>query len=119
MSLNNVQCVLAREYSSDFVQTYLDIVYGASVKDKQVVLDCSTKLGFLTGEENREMKDAQVNAVLVVGEPFAQKTPFDFGNQNLTNRIYKYMPIMFKNRLKAPPPEVYSLHRILSGMRHS
>jgi aarF domain-containing kinase len=25
------------------------------------------------------------------------------------------MPVMLKNRLKAPPPEVYSLHRKLSG----
>lgn len=62
------------------------------------------------------MREAHCNSVLVVGEPFAMKTPYDFGNQNLTDRIYKYMPIMFKNRLKAPPPEVYSLHRILSGM---
>ena len=25
------------------------------------------------------------------------------------------MPIMLKNRLKGPPKEVYSLHRMLSG----
>jgi hypothetical protein len=33
----------------------------------------------------------------------------------MTDRIYKLMPVMLKNRLKAPPPEVYSLHRKLSG----
>ena len=97
------------------MNTYLDIVYGASVKDKEVVLECSKQLGFLTGEENREMKEAHSQSVLIVGEPFSRKEPFDFGNQNLTDRIYKYMPVMFKNRLRAPPPEVYSLHRILSG----
>ena len=52
---------------------------------------------------------------MTVGEPFAYNGEFDFGSQTMTEKIYKLMPVMFRNRLKAPPPEVYSLHRKLSG----
>ena len=106
----------AREYSQEFVKEYMDVVFGASIKDKDMVYIASKNLGFLTGEENREMIDAHCNSVFIVGEPFGLKSEFDFGNQNLTSRIYKYMPLMLKNRLRPPPPEVYSLHRILSGI---
>ena len=77
--------------------------------------NASVRLGFLTGEESKEMKDAHVGAVMIVGEPFAAKGAFDFGDSNMTSRIYEKIPHMIKNRLKAPPQEVYSLHRILSG----
>lgn len=61
------------------------------------------------------MKDAHCGAVQIVGEPFALNEPFDFGNQTMTARIYEKIPYMVKSRLKAPPQEIYSLHRVLSG----
>ncbi len=61
------------------------------------------------------MVKAHIDAVMIVGEPFAQKEPFDFSNQDITKRIYEKMPVMLKSRLRPPPPEVYSLHRMLSG----
>lgn len=105
----------AREYSDHFVKNYLKTVWGASNDDPQMVLKATTELGFLSGEESQQMVDAHVESIVIVGEPFAARGGFDFGNQAMTERIYKLMPVMLKNRLKAPPPEVYSLHRKLSG----
>ena len=105
----------ARSFSEEFMNKYIQIVYGAAVHNRKLIMDASKDIGFLTGEENKAMKQAHEDSIITVGEPFAYEGEFDFGSQMMTQRIYKLMPIMFKNRLKAPPPEVYSLHRKLSG----
>jgi len=61
------------------------------------------------------MREAHIESVLIVGLPFMEDGIYDFGNQHMTKRIYKLMPVMMKNRLRAPPKEVYSLHRKLAG----
>lgn len=105
----------ARSYPDHFINNYIKIVYGAVVTDREMIMEASREIGFLTGEENKAMKLAHEESIITVGEPFAFNGDFDFGNQTMTQRIYKLMPIMFRNRLKAPPSEVYSLHRKLSG----
>jgi len=57
-----------REYSRDFTDTYFQIVYAASKKDRKTIIDASVKLGFLTGEENKTMLDAHTDAVTIIGE---------------------------------------------------
>ena len=105
----------ARGYDDSFVNNYLDTVWGAANNDPQLILKATTELGFLSGDESPAMVDAHIESIIIVGEPFAHEELFDFGNQKMTERIYGLMPVMLKNRLKAPPPEVYSLHRKLSG----
>lgn len=62
------------------------------------------------------MKDAHVDAVMVLGEPFASATPFNFGTQTTTRTMNNLVPVMIKHRLVPPPDEVYSLHRKMAGM---
>jgi len=61
------------------------------------------------------MVDAHIESVITVGMPFSEYGEFDFGNQEMTKKVYKLMPVMMKNRLTAPPKEVYSLNRKLAG----
>ena len=69
----------------------------------------------MVNNENKEMKDAHVDAALVVGEPFLTSDPYDFGNSTLTKKISQYGSTFMKYRLTPPPTEAYSLHRKLAG----
>lgn len=61
------------------------------------------------------LEDAHVDAVMILGEPFAEDGEYDFSRQDTTKRIVKLVPTMLEHRLTAPPEESYSLHRKLSG----
>jgi aarF domain-containing kinase len=68
------------------------------------------------GEEIPEMEEAHVQAGCLVGTPFGTPGLYDFGSHNqLTKRVAVHSATMLRHRLKAPPPEVYSLHRRLAG----
>jgi len=80
------------------------------------VIEKSIRLGFLTGQEVKEMIDAHVESVFLLGKPFRDRSqPYDFTSENLPRQIQSHVPTMVRLRLKAPPTPTYSLHRRLSG----
>ena len=52
---------------------------------------------------------------MILGEPFMEDKPFDFGRQETTRHIRQLIPIMMEDRLIPPPEESYSLHRKMAG----
>lgn len=67
------------------------------------MIEESVLVGFLTREENEVMLDQHHQSVLVLGDPLRHEGVYDFGSQRITERIYKTIPLMLRNRLKAPP----------------
>lgn len=105
----------ARDFSVDFIDQYLRLVWGAAEDNRELILDSSIKLGFLTGDESQDMIDAHLSAAAVIGEPFACDGVYDFANSDLTERVTKHLHVFGRERLAPPPEDAYALHRKLSG----
>ncbi|EFC46091.1 predicted protein [Naegleria gruberi] len=103
------------EFPQEFVDQYLRVVHASATKDFETVIDASRKMGFLTGQESKEMNEAHATAAMHIGEPFACEGIYDFRSKAIPERVTKIIPTMLKQRLTAPPPVTYSLHRKLSG----
>lgn len=61
------------------------------------------------------MEKAHIDAVLILGEPFAYDGQFNFATQTTAARIHQLIRVMLRHRLAPPPEEAYSLHRKMAG----
>lgn len=107
-----------RDFDDDFLDSYMQIVWGAYKSDRDAIINNSMNIGFLTGEENKEMLNAHFEGTMIVGEPFrtAEGELYDFGGHNLTEKVSRIIPTMSKHRLTPPPQEIYSLHKKIVGV---
>lgn len=55
--LNLIDFGAGREFETEFLGQYLEIIHGAYTSDRKKIIDNSLKMKFLTGEENREMEE--------------------------------------------------------------
>jgi aarF domain-containing kinase len=104
-----------REYSKDFVDGYLRIVWASATRDELTLMEQSYAMGFLTGKENDAMLRAHKFSGFTVGEPFWKDEPFDFRASRISERMGEHTSVFLQHRLTAPPEEVYTLHRKLAG----
>ncbi|RUS21946.1 ABC1 family-domain-containing protein [Endogone sp. FLAS-F59071] len=107
----------SREFDKRFIDLYLHVLQAATMGDREACWHYSKEMGFVTGYETELMRDAHIDSVMTLGEPFRLDSPpiYDFGMQTVTARVRDTIPVMLRHRLTPPPDETYSLHRKLSG----
>ncbi|KAH7594756.1 ABC1 family [Nakaseomyces glabratus] len=108
----------SRPFPSDFIKKYRKLLTYATQENRAGAYEMSKELGYLTGLESQSMKDAHVDSVMTLGEPFrgSVEDVFDFANQTVSDRIRGNIGLMVNERLCPPPEETYSLHRKFSGI---
>ncbi|GKZ00020.1 hypothetical protein MPSEU_000955400 [Mayamaea pseudoterrestris] len=104
-----------REFSKEFVDGYLRIVWASANQDEEALMKQSRAMSFLTGEESEQMIRAHKLSGYTVGEPFHKDAPFDFRGSNISTRMGEHTSVFLSDRLAPPPEEVYTLHRKLAG----
>ncbi|XP_049643127.1 atypical kinase COQ8B, mitochondrial [Suncus etruscus] len=105
----------SREFGTEFTDHYIEVVMAAANGDRDRVLQKSQDLKFLTGFETKAFSNAHVEAVMILGEPFASQEPYDFGAGDTALRVQGLIPVLLRHRLRPPPEETYALHRKLAG----
>lgn len=105
----------SRSLDKDFTDHYVEVMRAAADGDRAKVLRKSRDLKFLTGYESKEMEEAHVEAVLLLGEPFSAGGLWDFGAQRTAPRLRALLPRLLRQRLVPPPAQSLALHRKLAG----
>lgn len=80
--LNLIDFGAGRQFDDRFLDGYMNVIHGAFLENRDQVMHHSRDLGFLTGEENKEMLHAHYLGTLAMAEPF-KITPnglYDFGS---------------------------------------
>ena len=107
-----------RDFDTEFLDKYIEIIHGAYTTDREKIMKNSLSAEFLTGEENKLMMNTHYEGVMIVGEPFRTSHSdalYDFGTADFTEKVTKLLPTLSKHRLKAPPTQIYSLHKKVVG----
>nr|KAF6409473.1 coenzyme Q8B [Rousettus aegyptiacus] len=103
-----------------FMQTdpnWANFLYDAS-SHQVTLLDFGASREFgteFTDHYIEAFSDAHVEAVMILGEPFATQGPYDFGAGDTAHRVQCLIPVLLQHRLRPPPEETYALHRKLAG----
>lgn len=106
-----------QSYDAEFIDTYIKIINAAVHQDSETILKESVKIGFLTGFESKEMNQAHVDSILILGEFLRSEKPYNFKDQDISKRIARdQIPKMIDGRLCHPPKQTYSIHRALAGV---
>ena len=56
----------SRDYSKQFVDDYLRVIYAAVVRDRQGVVEASKALGYLTGYESKVQRSCEITCYIIV-----------------------------------------------------
>ncbi|KAG2737756.1 hypothetical protein P692DRAFT_20760994, partial [Suillus brevipes Sb2] len=103
-----VDFCVTREYTKEFMDSWLHLLQAAGSEDCIACTEWSQKLGKLTGEENELMLNAHIDSMILLATPLKLTTtqPFAFGSgtpwADITAQIRDNIPLILKHRLTPP-----------------
>lgn len=105
-----------RFYSDEFITNYKEFLRASVADDREKLYKLLIKMKFLCDEDNELLIEAHMNAAMMFGEIFRNDSEFDFGEENLSERLSVEVANMIEHRNTPPPEEVYSINRKTSGI---
>ena len=96
---------------------YLELFRALGEKDRERVVAAIETIGFVKGEDDRQMKNRMADLFTIIFEPLSHPGPFDFASAKITSRAQEIgFELAFKHRyMRMPPAETMLLHRKLDG----
>jgi aarF domain-containing kinase len=109
-----------REYSEEFVQSYIELLRAVAAKDPELTLARAIAFGLIDGRESEASKELFLEVMRVAAEPFITMGPgekFDFGDQDYSARSVDVIRRFAASLKFSPPPyKIIFLHRKLGGL---
>ncbi|XP_031621626.1 atypical kinase COQ8B, mitochondrial-like [Contarinia nasturtii] len=106
----------SRFYSDEFINNYKEFLRASVADDRDKLYELLIKMKFLTEDDSEVLVEAHMNAAMMFGEIFRNDGDFDFGEENLSERLSVEVAKMIEQRMSPPPEEVYSINRKISGI---
>ncbi len=60
----------SREYPAQFIEPYVSLLQAAAEQDREKATELSIQLGYLTGYESSKMRNAHLESLFILAEPF-------------------------------------------------
>lgn len=106
-----------KEYPSDFIQKYKEILIHLRRNDLQKVLDLSFELSFIDPRENETTQKSYLEMMSFFISPLHQNTEFIFNNPEYIAKARELSIKLSKQcRFSPPPQSIVFLHRKLGGV---
>lgn len=107
----------AREISARLSRSYTRLIAAGMQRDRVALGEVAVEMALLSADERADRREAFLDFLELVSEPFRHVGPYDFGTSDLAPRAREAATVLaFRHGLrKPPPPEILFIQRKIGG----
>ena len=107
----------AREISNSLSRSYIRMIEAAMQADRRALRDVAVEMGLIRDDEPADRREAFIDFLELVSEPFRHEGPYDFGTSDLAARAREAATgLAFHHGIgHPPPPEILFVQRKIGG----
>ncbi|MCT4641874.1 MAG: AarF/ABC1/UbiB kinase family protein [Bacteriovoracaceae bacterium] len=99
----------------DFIVPYRNLILSLRDKNRQNFIESLKDMGYLSKNKGSDL-DLFWEYAMVIGTPFYEEN-FDWSQKDISNKIYEYIPKLFKNiSIGSPPSHSIFIDRKIAGI---